>query len=640
MTDQIRGPCVECGEDKLHRPSAKICLDCEAVARVTKLTARFELPTDEEAKKLDERRIKTRERVRKWYQTPKGKAAMAKKNAANKYVRTEEDKQRRRERAQQIRLYRRMQREADKQAKAEAKPPKKERVAKSEAVKAEEAVQRELAMRELARRQLLRFILRNNSRYKAGWVHADICARLERFREQVIAGEGPRLMLFMPPRHGKSMICSQEFPAWFLGHHPDREIISSSYSEPLTLDFSHKVQERVASNDFQVLFDSCKLKKGRESLQVWRTTKGGGYVAAGVGGPLTGRGADILIIDDPFKNRQDADSQINRDHVWNWFTSTAYTRLMPGGGVLIIQTRWHDDDLSGRLIYNYEQAMKEFAGTGNWPDDADKWEVVSYPAIAVNDEKHRRKGEPLHAERYNLRSLARIRRTIGPRDWAALYQQMPTPEEGEYFTKEMLRYYKQTPDPSHMSVIAAADLAISKKEHADYSVIMVAGVDANDDMWILDVRRGRWDAMEIIENLMDVQRVWRPQQIGIEEGQITKSIGPFLEKRIRETRMYSLNVSHLRISMRDKEMRARPIQGRMKQGKVYFAENAPWTQDLVTELLRFPSGVKDDQVDALAWLGQMMNDVQYRAPKAPKLKSWKDKLNSISYRFSGGAMAA
>lgn len=638
MNDPIRGPCAECGEEKLHRPTAKMCLDCEATARIKKLTERYELPTEEEVRKRQETTEKRREYFRKLAKTPNRKAQYAKQNAKRgTFTRTEEEKRLRKERAAQIRRFRQMERAARKAEKVATKQPRRP---KSEAVKADEAVQRELAMRELARRQLLRFILRNNSRYKAGWVHADICARLERFKEQVVAGEGPRLMLFMPPRHGKSMICSQEFPAWFLGHHPDREIISSSYSEPLTLDFSHKVQERVASPDFQVLFDGCKLKKGRESLQVWRTTQGGGYVAAGVGGPLTGRGADILIIDDPFKNRQDADSQINRDTVWNWFTSTAYTRLMPGGGVLIIQTRWHDDDLSGRLIYHYEQALKEVAATGNWPDDADKWDVVSYPAIATQDEKHRRKGEPLHPERYNLRSLSRIRRTIGPRDWAALYQQMPTPEEGEYFTKEMLRYYKSTPDHNYMTVFAAADLAISKKEHADYSVIMVAGVDANDDIWVLDVKRGRWDALEIIDNLMDVQRTWRPQQIGIEEGQITKSIGPFLDKRIREERLYSLNVVHLRISMRDKEMRARPIQGRMKQGKVYFAENAAWTQDLVTELLRFPSGVKDDQVDALAWLGQMMNDVQYRTPKAPKLKSWKDKLNSISASFSGGAMAA
>lgn len=350
---------------------------------------------------------------------------------------------------------------------------------------------------------------------------------------------------------------------------------------------------------------------------------------------------NCLIIDDPFKNRQDADSQVNRDTVWNWYTSTAYTRLMPGAGVLLIQTRWHDDDLAGRLVAEHNAALKELASSGKWPDDADRWEIVSYPAIATENEKYRAKGEPLHPERYTLRSLYRIRRTIGPRDWAALYQQTPTPDEGEYFNKDMLRYYKNAPDISQMTVFAAADLAISKKEHADYTVIVVAGVDVHDDLWVLDVRRGRWDSMEIIDQFFDVQRTWRPQMLGIEEGSITKSIGPFLDKRIREEKMYKLIVHPLSISMRDKEMRARPIQGRMKQGKVKLPENAPWLSDFVEELLRFPHGAKDDQVDALAWLGQMMNDVNYRAPRKPKTPSWKDKLNSIGRRYSANsAMAA
>lgn len=506
-----------------------------------------------------------------------------------------------------------------------------------------EATQIELARRELARRQMLHFVKRRHPKYKDGWVHQDICRRLDKFRQDVADGLSPRLMLFMPPRHGKSMLCSEEFPAHFLGNHPDMQIIQTSYAETLALDFSRKVQEAIESEDFELLFDDCRLKADARALERWNTAKNGTYTAAGVGGPITGRGAHVLIIDDPVKNFEEADSPGKRQAVKNWYTSTAYNRLMPGGGILIIQTRWHDDDLSGWLITQMEEAEKEFLATGVWPEDADRWEIVRYPAVAVEDEKYRKKGEALHPARYSLSSLLKIKRTSGSRDWNALYQQDPVPETGDYFTTEMIKYYEGAA-PSGISIISAGDLAISKEDHANHTVILTAGVDEKDDLYILDARRGKFDSMEIVDELIDVYRKWRPSLIGIEKTHVEQSIGPFLEKRIREEKLWSMATEPLNPGKRDKALRARPIQGRMKQGKVFFPKNAPWIEWLVKELLRFPSSPQDDGVDALAWLGQMLNMVQYTPPPKEKTKSWKDRLDAIAtqatQKFRNPAMAA
>jgi len=508
---------------------------------------------------------------------------------------------------------------------------------------AKRAVQQELAVRELARRKLLKFILRHNPQYRAGWFHKDLCERLERFIQDVADGKSPRLMLFVPPRHGKSKIVSEELPAWTFGNHPDFEFISASYGAELARDFSYKVQERIRSPEYEMIFPKTRMRPGKESVDTWRLDKAAGaYIAAGVGGPLTGRGANVLIIDDPFKNREEADSQLVRDAVYRWYTSTAYTRLMPGGGVLLIQTRWHDDDLAGRLLTEMEIAAKQAADTGVWPEDADRWEVVSYPAIATEDEKYRKRGEALHVERYPLSALLKIKRTLGPRDWSALYQQNPVPDEGGYFSKDHIRFYENSPEIGALKVYATGDLAISKKEHADHTVFIVAGVDKHDDLYLLDIVRGRFDSMEIIDNIIDIQRRWNPELWGMEEGQIATAIGPFLDKRMQEERIH-VPIEPMKIRRQDKEARARPIQGRMRQGKVLIPRNASWTPHLMTELMKFPNTNIDDCVDALAWLGQMLMLMHMEAPAATKrLDTWRDKLAAAlsQHAHSSSHMAA
>jgi predicted phage terminase large subunit-like protein len=501
---------------------------------------------------------------------------------------------------------------------AEPQAQTQESLENKKQISSQKRAERELAKRILCRKRLLPFVERTNPDYLAGWVHKDICQRLEKFSEQVANKESPRLMLFMPPRHGKSTLASVAFPAWHLGRHPHHEFISCSYSGSLAMNFSRKVRQVLREPVYKNIFEKTRLDKDSQSVESWNTNQGGGYVAAGVGGGITGKGAHVLLIDDPIKNREDAESDNNRDATWDWYTSTAYTRLAPGGGVLVILTRWHDDDLAGRLL--------RFAEEG-----ADQWEVVKYPAIAEHDEEFRQEGDPLHEERYDLTALDQIRKAIGPRDWTALYQQNPVSDEGDYFSRDMVRYYEEGEvDYDKLRYYCAWDLAIGQRDRNDYSVGIVVGVDEYDQLFVVDVVRGKYDGFELVERILDLYEQWRPGIVGIEKGHIEMALGPFLEKRTRERRLNEAYFKDLKVGRRDKEARARAIQGRMQQGMVYLPKDAVWTGPLVAELLRFPNGTHDDQVDALAWIGLMMTEFStfYEAPE--HIPSWRDRLKYLT----------
>jgi len=486
----------------------------------------------------------------------------------------------------------------------------------SEQETVEDKARAELALRFLTRKRLLPFVERFNHDYQAGWVHKDICKRLEVFSRDVAEKKSPRLMLFMPPRHGKSTLASVAFPAWHLGRNPEHEFISCSYSGSLAMAFSRKVRGLLREEGYKSAFKT-RLDPQSQSAEAWLTTTGGGYVAAGVGGGITGKGAHILVIDDPVKNRDDAESSNARESTWDWYTSTAYTRLAPGGGVLVILTRWHDDDLAGRLL-------KAAA------DNGEQWEVVNYPARAEVDEEFRKTGEALHAERYDEAALARIEKAVGPRDWSALYQQNPVADDGEYFTRDMLNYYNRDDvDHDRMKFYCAWDLAIGKNDRNDYTVGIVVGVDEQDQLYVVDMVRGRFDGFEIVERILDLYEMWKPSIIGIEKGHIEMALGPFLEKRVRERGLYEAYFKDLKTGRRDKEARARAIQGRMQQGMVFLPKEENFTGPLVAELLRFPNGVHDDQVDALSWIGLMMTEFSTFIEKIEHVPSWRDRLPAL-----------
>jgi hypothetical protein len=305
-------------------------------------------------------------------------------------------------------------------------------------------LEKELLRRELAKREVLPFCqLIHGPDYKAGWVHGDLCALLDAFVDGVEQGKRPRLMVWVPPRHGKSHIISRAFPAFLLGKHPEWEVVNATYGQDLANDMGRFVRGVLNDNVFNSIFpttivDPASNAMDRVDTYALGKRNRGGYKAVGVGGALTGRGAHVLIIDDPVKNREDADSELMREQTWNWYSSTARTRLAPGGGVIILQTRWHLEDLSGRLIERAKADKK-----------ADQWHVYKFPAIATADEygldgKLRRKaGEALDPARFPIEELEQLRATIMPRDWNALYQQNPVAEDGTYFLRDWIKLWEE-----------------------------------------------------------------------------------------------------------------------------------------------------------------------------------------------------
>lgn len=498
-----------------------------------------------------------------------------------------------------------------------------------EAAKEENEAQIELYRRDLCRRKLLPLILRFHADYQAGWFHRELCERLESFVEQVLNKESPRLILTVPPRHGKSTVLSWFFPAWFLGNYPAMELMVTSYSASLAMGFSRKIRGLLRDADYQAIFTETLLAPDSQSAEHWNTTKGGGLLAAGVGGPLTGNGAHILIIDDPIKNRQEAESITTREAIMDWYSSTAYTRLAPGGGCLIVQTRWHHDDLVGTLIQRMED------------DEGDSWEAVNYPAIATKDERFRKEAEALHPARYDEEALARIRKAVGERDWIALYQQTPTSPDGAYFKKNMFNGFHDLP-AERLKVYCAWDLAVGTKQENDWSVGLVVGVDSRSVVYVLELIRGKWDSLELVDKILDTYIRFTPQITAIEKGQIQMSIGPFMRKRINERELFTMYVQEMPHGNRDKLSRARSIQGRMQQGMVKFPKSASWYPIVEDELLKFPNGRHDDITDSLAYIGLLLDDmVSPQIFKPKKKKTWRDKLGQyVSGYKSRSAMSA
>lgn len=420
----------------------------------------------------------------------------------------------------------------------------------------------------------------------------------------------------LTPTHN-SQLASISFPAWHLGKYPHHEFIACSYSSALALKFSRKARALVREPGYTQVFENFGLDADSQSAEEWLTTAGGGYRAAGVGGPITGTGASILLIDDPVKNREEAESETTRSSVWDWYTSTAYTRLAPGGGVLLILTRWHDDDLAGRLM------------TAMAADEGDEWRVVNYPAVAETDELYRKQGEALHEARYPLEALNRIKKAVGSRDWSALYQQNPVPDDGAFFTKGMFKRYglREAPPYDEMIFYTAWDLAVGQKQMNDWSVGITVGIDRADNIYVIDVQRGRWDSLTLVEKMLDSYQTWNPAMTGIERGQIEMSIGPLLMKRARERHLSGFGYEPLKPGKNDKVARAQSIKGRMQQGRVFFRAGCDVTQSVINEMLRFPAGAHDDCVDSMAYIGKLLDHFAVpRAPKTAPKKSWKDKL--------------
>lgn len=515
-------------------------------------------------------------------------------------------------------------------------------------VAAERDPQQELAMRVLCRRRLMPFIKRFRPKYSAGWAHEDICRRLENFIAAVERGESPRMLIMCPPRFGKSEIGSRHFAPWALGRHPDWEIIAASHTSSLTLSFSRYIRDLLRDPAYHAVFSDARLDPQSQSVENWNLTGGGGYLAAGVGTGITGRGAHILLLDDLVKDIEAADSATITENTWEWYGSTAYTRLAPGGGVLGIMTWWSEADWAGRI-----QAVMA-SGEG------DVFEIVKYPAINEDGDEYileklpgrpirqflpgepvpegatltRPHGTAVHPARYNTDAMLRIKRNLiatgQKRVWQALYQQNPIPDDGLFFTKDMFRYYGSLPPRHHCRVYQAWDFAITEEQQSDYTVGVTIWQDPFDNLYVADVTRFRSsDSIYIVDTILDYAHMHHADLLGFEDGQIWKTMDAQFKKRCDERRFYpSFEVLK---PLTDKVVRAHPLRGRMQAGKIYFGDRQPWFQTLYNEMTRFPAGKHDDQIDAMAWAVRLTLDkiAPKVADKTPKIKSWKDKLPGI-----------
>jgi len=418
----------------------------------------------------------------------------------------------------------------------------------------------------------------------------------------VAAGRCDRLMISMPPRHGKSELTSKYFPAWYLGRFPDRRVILSSYEADFAASWGRKARNLLTEHgpqyfDIEVANDSSAANrwelKGHE----------GGMITAGVMGPITGRGADILIVDDPIKNEGEANSQTIRENIAGWFSSTAYTRLEPGGAVIIIQTRWHEDDLTGRLL------IEEI-------DGGDRYEKLILPAEAVEDDPLGRSlGEALWPDRYPINELHRIARKLGAYRYAALYQQRPLPAGGEMFKRSMFRYFRKegayyvlrrNVGEKRVAIsdcwrFQTVDPAASERESADYFVVMTLDVTPDNELMVIDVRRERADTTKHDRIMAETKARWSPKFQAVESKAYGLNIFQSLKRK-------GYAIKEL-IADTDKVSRSRTGQAMMEAEQVFFLENDPasddgapdWLGPFEAELQAFPKGKNDDQVDTLSY---------------------------------------
>lgn len=423
---------------------------------------------------------------------------------------------------------------------------------------------------------LLSFIQYSKPDYVTAPHHQKITDALEALARR----EVDRLAIFMPPRHGKSEIASRRFPAWYIGRHPRNQIICASYSGDLATDFGREVRNIVRDREFRNVFPDVELSADSSAANRWHTNKGGIYVATGVGGSLTGRGAHIALIDDPVKDQQDADSELMRDRTWDWYVSVLRTRMMPAGGMALIQTRWHEDDLAGRILNSKE---------------AKRWTVISMPAIAD--------GKALWPEAYDVDELESIR-SLDVRKFSALYQQNPTPEEGTFFRREWFKFYDPAKPPQGNKYVTS-DFAVTEGD-GDYTEIATHIVTPDDELYLAARSwRGQTSADVWIDRACDQILAEKPLCFFGESGPIRRSVEPFLTKRMRERKAYC-RVEWLP-SIADKPTRARSLQARAAMGKVFLPDNE-YGHILLSQLLNFPAGMRDDAVDMAGMLGRAIDE--------------------------------
>lgn len=445
--------------------------------------------------------------------------------------------------------------------------------------------------------------------------------------QKVEDGEIMRLMGLMPPGSAKSTYTSVVLPTHFMGRYPRSSVIVASYGSDLPRKFGRRARSIVKQPVYKRVF-STSLAAESTAADEWALDNGSEWMAAGILTGITGNRVDLVIWDDLIKGREQADSDVIRDKTWDAYFDDLLTRKKPHAREVGITTRWHEDDPAGRIL------PVKYNGESGWIKcrDGNMWYVLCLPAECErNDDPLGRKiGEYIWPEWFPPGHFEPFKRNA--RTWNALFQQRPAPESGDFFRSEWLRPYEKAPPRDTLRIYGASDYAVTK-DGGNYTVHIVVGVDTFNNIYVLDLWRKQASPDVWIEAFCDLVERYRPMGWAEESGQIKSGVGPFLHKRLMERQLYIVRAPFP--SRVDKAIRAQSIRGRMAMAGLYVPAHAPWLPDFKSELMVFPNGNNDDQVDALSLIGQVLDkmipgDANKKEPVVPKMFSTDPKTCTVT----------
>ena len=438
-----------------------------------------------------------------------------------------------------------------------------------------EQARRTLAVREAAQDDFMTFVNHVYDGFIEGAHHKRVATEFEKLATE----RGSRIIINMPPRHTKSEFASYLLPAWLIGKNPALKIIQTTHTAELAVRFGRKVRNLMEMSEYREIFPDVDLKADSKAAGRWETAQGGEYYAAGVGGAITGRGADLLIIDDPH-SEQDALSDTALENAYEWYTSGPRQRLQPGGSIVVVMTRWSMKDLTGKLVK--AQATDVLS---------DQWDIVEFPAILPSD-------NVLWPEFWNKDELLRVKASLSVGKWNAQWQQNPTAAEGAIIKKEWWNLWEKEAVPPVSYLMQSYDTAFSKKETADYSAITTWGIFQPDEggpdhLILMDAQRGRWNFPELKEKALEEYNYWDPDMVIIE----AKATGTPLTDELRNIGIPVVNYTPSK--GRDKHTRMHMVAPIFESGKVW-APDKKFADELIEECAAFPHGEHDDYCDSMS----------------------------------------
>ena len=438
----------------------------------------------------------------------------------------------------------------------------------------EEAKQK-LAVREKAQDSFMPFV----KHVYDGFIEGSHHKRVAKLFEKLAITPGSRIIVNMPPRNTKSEFASYLLPAWLIGKNPSLKIIQTTHTAELAVRFGRKVRNLMEMKEYQDIFPDVELRADSKAAGRWETGAGGEYYAAGVGGAITGRGADLLIIDDPH-SEQDALSETAMEHAYEWYTSGPRQRLQPGGSIVIVMTRWSLKDLTGKLIK--AQGMDVMS---------DQWDIIEFPAILPS-------GNILWPQFWKKEELLKVKASLSLGKWNAQWQQNPTAEEGAIIKKEWWKKWDKLSIPPCSYIMQSYDTAFSKKETADYSAITTWGIFRPNEgdpesIILIDAKKGRWDFPELKAKALEEYNYWDPDMVIIE----AKASGTPLTDELRATGIPVVNYTPSK--GKDKHTRMHMVAPIFESGKVYAPEHK-FAEEVIDECAAFPHGDHDDYCDSMS----------------------------------------